>query len=64
MPVNQTGQRDEVAAGQRQERYVGREFLQHQAGAPEQEHEKTFHHFSSSPNYCLGGQCLGNEIRK
>jgi hypothetical protein len=43
--MHQPGERDEVAAGQRQERYVGREFLQHQAGAPDQEHEKTFHIF-------------------
>jgi hypothetical protein len=45
MPVNQPGQSDEVAPGQRQERCVGCEFLQHQAGALNQDHEKAFHHF-------------------
>jgi hypothetical protein len=64
MVVNQPGQGDEVAAGQRQERYVRRDFLQQQAGALDQVQEKAFHHFSSSSNYCLGGKCLGNEISK
>jgi hypothetical protein len=45
MPVKQPGQRNEVAAGQRQERYVWREFLQRQAAASYQKHEKAFHHF-------------------
>jgi hypothetical protein len=64
MPVDQPGQGDEVAAGQRQERYVRRDFPEHLAGALDQRHEKSFHHLSSSSNYCLGGQCLGNEICK
>jgi hypothetical protein len=33
MPMNQSGQGNEVAAGQRQERHLRREFLQRQAGA-------------------------------
>jgi hypothetical protein len=45
MPMHQSGQGDEVAAGQRQERHVGREFLQRQAGVPYQENEKAFHYF-------------------
>jgi hypothetical protein len=45
MPMHQSGQGDEVAAGQRQERHMRREFLQRQAGALYQESKKTFHHF-------------------
>jgi hypothetical protein len=45
MPMHQSRQGDEVAAGQRQEREVWRDFLQHQAGVLYQDKEKTFHYF-------------------
>jgi hypothetical protein len=45
MPMHQSRQGDEVAAGQRQEREVWRDFLQHQAGVLDQDKEKTFHYF-------------------
>jgi hypothetical protein len=45
MPMHQPGQGNEVAAGQRQERHLWREFLQRQAGPLYQESEKTFHYF-------------------